>query len=493
MQGLNKEIRNLLLHRGSETGVGNRLKNVSTWLGLLPAVLVTVTMAAQSAPELGPLPEPTNRAELDIRAHFCDVPPRDEICPILPKDVTDFSASFVYMMIEQNAQNPFDLFSWKTFVGLNWPVDQSGKPLPDPKKKTAADPQRWQTYSNLRTLFDLPPSGICPQTDSNSVLVTSEYVQAQGSPLVDQNGNYVVFDVRINPAMEAYIRGNSLHTLAGQQAFKRTGKEIDFPKGFYDDPETRMGGEEGALAIKTAWRILDEANPSDMDRHITADGQIEIAAANTSTETDLCLSVTLGLVGFHIVRRTQSGNGGDWIWTTFEHIDNAPYAATARGPNSIFSKPLFPDGCAADVDQDRTYAFFDSNCDDCIENSAPVNLEGWKWARRPPYAGDTATPAQVTRCWKPSIGTRWINRVWQQKLAGSAWQNYALSTTQWKGANKGQMFPNGEVPRYLTNTTMETYVQTQENGSCLGCHAEARTRAGQWANFSFVLSRVPDE
>ena len=483
----------MLLWRRSETGVDNRVKTVLTWLGLVLAVPAIAPMAAHSTSELESLPEPPTRAELDIRAHFCDVPPRDEICPILPKDVTDFSASFVYMLIEQNAQNPFDLFSWKTFVALTWPVDESAQPLADPDGTTARDPRRWQTFSNLRTLFGLPPSGICPPADSNTVLVTSEFIQAQGSPLVDQNGNYVVFDVRINPAMEAYIRGNNLHTLAGQQAFKRAGKEIDFPRGFYDDAETRMGGEEGALAIKTAWRILDEEHPSDMDRYITVDGQIEIGAANTSTETDLCLSVKLGLVGFHIVRRTQSGNGGDWIWTTFEHIDNAPFAASARGPNSIFSKPLFPDGCAADVDQDRAYAFFDSDCDDCIENSAPVNLEGWKWARQAPYAGDSAKPAQVARCWKPSIGTRWINRVWQQKLAGSAWQYYALSTTQWKGANKGQLFPHGEVPRYLTNTTMETYVQTQENGSCLGCHAAARTRAGQLANFSFVLSRVPDE
>ena len=26
----------------------------------------------------------------------------------------------------------------------------------------------------------------------------------------------------------------------------------------------------------------------------------------------------------HIMHRTESGNGGDWIWSTFEHVNAAP-------------------------------------------------------------------------------------------------------------------------------------------------------------------------
>lgn len=459
---------------------------------LLGMFLAASLACAQQSSEETLLPSPATKAELDIAAHFCDQVPREELCSVLPKDVTDFSASFVYMLIEQNAQNPFDLFSWKTFIALTWPVDKQGKPLGDHRAMTRGGARLWQTYSNLDRLYGVPDSGICQQQKkAGPILATSLFLQAQGSPLVDQKGNYVVFDVRINPVMEQYIRDNDLNSLAGQQTFMQSGKEIDFPKGYYDDSETRMGGEDGALEIKTAWRILESEDEAEKARFIVVDGLIEVNADDTMHGNDLCLQVKLGLVGFHIVRRTQSGNGGDWIWTTFEHVDNAPYANKARGPNSVFSKPLFPEGCTADADHDRTYSFFNSRCPDCEVNIAPVSLEGWKWSSRSPYAGEGVVPAQVARCWKPSLGTRWINRVWQKKLAGTPWQYYALSTTQWKGANEGQLFPHGEVPRYLTNSTMESYIQTAESGTCLGCHAEARTAAGQPANFSFVLSRVP--
>lgn len=462
-------------------------------VGLLLISLVRPTYAQQSDVEES-LPAPATKAELDINEHFCDVEPRDKPCSIIPKDVTDFSASLVYMLIEQNAQNPFDIFSWKSFVALNWPVDQNGVALESYLEHARTPLRRWQTYATLESLFGIPKSGICQdQIDDPKILVTSEFIQAQGQPLIDQNGNYVVFDVRVNPEMEKYIRQNGLNTVQGQQQFKNSGVEIDFPRGHYDNAETRMGGSVGALEIKTAWRIMDAQNQEEMERFLVVDGKIEIAAARTKDGVELCLPVKLGLVGFHIVHRTESGNGGDWVWTTFEHVDNAPYAETARGPNSIFSKPLFPDGCQAMVNHDRKYSFFDSSCTNCESNAARVNLGGWKWTSQPPYAGAGIRPPQVTRCWKPSLGTRWINRTWQEKLSGTVWQNYALSTTQWKGANKGQLFPHGEVPRYLTNSTMETYIQTQEIGTCLGCHAEAKTVVGQPANFSFVLSRVPIE
>lgn len=50
---------------------------------------------------------------------------------------------------------------------------------------------------------------------------------------------------------------------------------------------------------------------------------------------------------------------------------------------------------------------------------------------------------------------------------------------------KSAVFPNGEVPRYLTNVTLETYDQYSHEGTCMGYHAKATTLAGQDANFSF--------
>ena len=53
-----------------------------------------------------------------------------------------------------------------------------------------------------------------------------------------------------------------------------------------------------------------------------------------------------------------------------------------------------------------------------------------------------------------------------------------------------ELFPNGEVPRFLTNVTLETYDQYTHGGTCMGCHAKALTLAGQDANFSFLPSKA---
>jgi hypothetical protein len=58
------------------------------------------------------------------------------------------------------------------------------------------------------------------------------------------------------------------------------------------------------------------------------------------------------------------------------------------------------------------------------------------------------------------------------------------------------VFVNGAVPAFLSNATLETYIQTAELGTCIGCHQGATlaytTEVGGQkqtydANFSFLL------
>ncbi len=80
-----------------------------------------------------------------------------------------------------------------------------------------------------------------------------------------------------------------------------------------------------------------------------------------------------------------------------------------------------------------------------------------------------------------------VNRIWQKKLKGTVWAYYQTLSAQWKGANRDAMFPEGEVPRFLTNTSLETYDQYSSTSSCLSCHSSAKTLAGQNSKFSFLL------
>lgn len=480
------------------TRIGHILCNRICRVAAVAKVCATATVASiVLGNDVDPLSIAANRSTLEVSENFCAFAPRDQLCDRMPRDVSDFNASLVYTLIEQNAQNPFDVFSWQSFVALNWPVDLQG----NPQSTISADEGRstgqvrWQGYDTSRTLFDTTDTSRCEFLSDarDTALLIHDYIQSGGQPLVDRYGNYVVYDTRINPEMATYIRENALHSLAGQMMFMTSGGQIDFPRGYYDNDVTRVGGRDGAIAIKSAWRVLDPATEPDPRRFFTRPGTIEVDRANSADGRSRCLSVKLGLVGFHIMRRTTAGNGGDWVWSTFEHVDNAPLASNARGPNRIFDSPLFADGCSPPQslsDSESVYSFYRAGLGQRKTNAAPSNDSHWIWSDSSPYAGQTA-PAQVTRCWQPARSTDEINKLWQAELAGSVLANYALSTTQWKGAPVNALFPSGEVPRYLTNSTMETYIQGDASGSCLGCHAAAVTAAGQPANFSFVFNRVP--
>ena len=258
--------------------------------------------------------------------------------------------------------------------------------------------------------------------------------------------------------------------------------------GRLPDSENGAAGVEPSVLLKTAWRVLPDG--PEESRLFAQDAVIHVPADRSTTGQELCIPLRLGLVGMHIVMRTESGNGNEWIWATFEHVDNVPVAGNARDVNSIYADTLFPGGCQAPQNATaRPYSFFDPGCEGCLTNAA---LDGpWSWAPTPPYAHISGEPVargtQVVRCWDIFESTADLNRRWQEKLAGTIWANYMLISTQWRGANKSPLFEHGEVPRYLVNVTMETFIQDDLKGTCLGCHAEATTKTGRHSDFTFLL------
>lgn len=428
-----------------------------------------------------------------IRNQLCDQEPTDQLCSRIPNDNVDFSELFVYMFILASAQNSFDVFSWQSFVAMNWPSTSDGQPLQTKIGGAPDAPRQWLSYRTPRQIFDPEyRDPVCADHENQDlpVLSTSVWRQTGGLPLIDSNLNYVVYDVRVNDRLADYIIDNGLDSVAGQQQYAKSGKPIDFPLGFYNDPLTRSGGKKASAALKTAWKIIDIQAGDDPSRYYTIDGLISIEASDSESGKAMCVQAELGLVGMHIMQRTKSGNGRDWTWSTFEHIDNAPFAANARKPIDVLSNDLFPGGCQSPPDTNKPYAFFNASCKDCKTNQ--VIGSNWKWSIDKPYASSQATDGrygtQVVRCWNVFEGTQLINKVWQQQLQGTPWANYQSSSAQWKGARPNSLFPQGEVPRFLTNSSMETYDQYGRQSSCLSCHASARSAGGQDTQFSFLLS-----
>jgi hypothetical protein len=388
------------------------------------------------------------------------------LTPELPPDVDRAEQARLTSLGQYPAvQHLFDALSWQSFIALNWPRTARGEPaamLTDPGSLF------WETYSESYEVFK--PEGAPPDpygsprqtlppidptelvNRGNDVLeaqghrllfnlsstgnlnVLDEVNQAFSSPLWDQNGNVVHYEVLLNRVEYDYITQNELYNLQGQVAFFAQHGAAQFPAGSF------TSGAEGAIEIKLAWRVLTDADIR--SRYLTRPAFI-IAGEPASW-----VEVQAGLVGMHIANKTESSP--QWIWSTFEHVDNLNVdASLAFGPDGA-SHPKAP-------------SFYDPSCEYC-----PVNV-------LPKPDADSRYKTQVSRAVEIPKATAAFNAEMQALLAGigSPLQYYELINTQWPTEPSAppapiDVFPENitnksggkPAPVFLTNSVMETYFQS---------------------------------
>ena len=81
------------------------------------------------------------------------------------------------------------------------------------------------------------------------------------------------------------------------------------------------------MELKAAWRVLTD--PAQSSRYLT--GQAVLV------NNGVCSTATVGLVGLHIIHKTVTQP--QWIWATFEHVDNVPPASPATFTNRYLPVP----------------------------------------------------------------------------------------------------------------------------------------------------------
>ena len=427
------------------------------------------------------------------------------------------------------AQRLFDILSWQTFLALNWPADGQGNPARD---KTLADtgPRVWDYWRNADTIFlpqgktPLPWGGPGTSPRGTEVLFrgkaawrqtrAGENFQAFSGPLVDQNGRWVRYEVLVDREECDYLTKNHLYNLEGQIAYSQRpqGNDIGFP---VNDGHRR----HGAIEIKLAWKEL--RGHDDPRRFYTTKAVITEANPLKPGQTKpKTRTVTMGLVGMHIAMRTRSSP--EWIWATFEQVDNVsvpPHARTHDG------RPLRPNFHNPDLHTDAVNmlapknAVLDPHTGQPVIENDPTKATTW-------VEELTKTPTQVTRVVVPTqavnpldarlrAGTVALNAEVQRLLQArhSVFQYYQLIGTQWPVNPNAPAFAGGQgsvpdsikhkmpgdmVPVFLVNTTMETFFQKGEQKaggleqdnrltdnsltdssmvfateSCVGCHYSA--------------------
>jgi len=443
------------------------------------------------------------------------------LCPVLPsflgpdpalkghslgyEGLSDSVGSF-----DQDVQTPFDNMAWQMFVALNWSANGGS----DAKAGlSGAGAVTWQSWSRPEDVFggdvascDNPNN--LPRFDliakSGDQPRDEEFQQATGQPLIDVNGNWTLYERRLNDVEKQYILANGLDTLAGQQVFATGGNTVALPAGDQGKPD----GAPGAIEVKAAWRIIDDA---DKGNYFSQRALLDVEGEFVADGQPLCQEVTLGLVGLHLIQNNAAfGNLlPQFIWASFEHESNAPYSATpcaATDPNCY--KTITNNVCPAAPDQSGNWSYWSAACTGAGSNVPPKLGSGqqdYVWQRTPPYAGAYTTPGscgtQVTHCWQVYTLTQQLNTAWRAQLEGlgSVFANYYLIGTNWGGNVEpdGTQLANGSVPAFLGNSTMETYIQADPKfGNCVNCHAGATLAydggnpadaKNYTADFSFLL------
>ncbi len=415
--------------------------------------------------------------------------PNTPITTALLTSGTPCQPQFVAPFDLANLQHGFDYYSWLTFIALNAPQDGSApapgndgdtqwedwREIPDIMLPGGATPPAWdapriippacQANGKSASLRIVSRAGL-NKAGVHPLEVASEVDQPFNSgPLIDQNGNFVRYEIMVNEPMYQYIVQNGLYSKAGQEAFAGP---IDFPEG---NNTSGSNGTMGAIMIKAAWKVLGQGD--DASRfHITRALAYDPPSENPKIP-ESCEEVTLALVGWHAAHKTN--DAPQWIWSTYEQVDNVPSDADiAQGALKAH------------------YNFYNSSCSGsaCAALNTPPPRP-WNPAMQPFPNGFTSQISRVTSLTSETVA---LNTSFQAILANTVWQHYELISTQWPTDATSTVDPTGvPAPVFLANTTLETYTQgevPQASSSCMDCHNNAADTTGRASDFTFVLERA---
>jgi hypothetical protein len=432
-----------------------------------------------------------------------------------------------------DVETPFDNMAWQMFVGLNWAATATKQP--PAIGLTAKGLRVWQQYPKVSSLFgNSPVTAGCPSALGLPVISigsdghgkawpnNEEYFQASTNrPLIDLNGNWTLFERRVNDVEAQYLRApggltsETLTNLAGQQAFLNDPKK---PVIEFTSSDVTPIGKNGSIEIKAAWRILDRSRGDDPSRYYTQEAVLAVAGDLVNGGNKICATVTLGLVGMHIIQRNPLDKKNpallpEWIWATFEHVDNAPMAELPCGVNSCCTGINSTSCGPATPSPLVRYSFYNRNAGTFETNIRPLstasNPDNFVWNPTRPYARGATTAAsampQAARCWSIYPTTEQLNKQWRAELAKykTPLQNYMLVGTQWGSAilvhGVEINLPTDAVPAMLSNLTLETYIQMYTGtdptapgpGSCVGCHKFADLSVGPKPRLKSDFSFLP--
>jgi len=424
---------------------------------------------------------------------FCPPPPASITSPTLPTDVT-------LTCTNANGITDFDDFSWRSFVALIWPAAKGQRGVPDTTQTNfpVTGPLVFETYKADWESFPPPsapnpPPAPAPWADfagttnpcgpsvnvgwGDVVLASNTKFGNLGlagfgnffvGPVISSGfahsaaqQHYLRFQASYNKTEYDQILNNQWYLQAnlGNLTFCSNGATINGQKC----------PDEDSFDLKSSWMDMDGVPANLQSRYYTKKAWVFDNVSNSCTQR------TMGLVGLHIVAKTPSRP--QWIWSTFEQIDNVPVVTGATPTSNTAFNLNNGNGTPMPAQDPYCVPGQPGNPNGCPGNPPPP-------AAMPADAAQT-TPFNVTRVMPIGIATGTTpatNANYQALLAKAApdspWQYYQLVMTQWPvpgNAPQNPGFPKFSFPGLkptssFANVTMETFDQTSITFGCMNCH-----------------------
>lgn len=333
-----------------------------------------------------------------------------------------------------------------------------------------------------------------------------------GGALLSQSGALVYYGVHVNDAYAYFLTGQKDGKL-DQTDFPRNAQDLGeielylsnaFPGVKLDAPETLV------MEFKTSW--VDASTVPDASRFVTIEAQIPTFtpnADNTVWTPSGSTTTTLALVGMHIVGTVQ--NHPEFVWITYEHLQNAPDAAYyyTDGAGAVAEQPFSSQGTFLFME---TGGAIPSNTECAGEskgnlvaktvNGSPA-CEGGIVAsntyRQYPWgsnAADQTEPVVTNNTLLLSLN----NSIHSQLSQGDVRANYVQTGGIWTSApsatadapipaTDGYSASDLRGSLFAFNATMETYTQ---GTNCFSCHAQSKSAPDSFQAFelSHIYSQI---
>lgn len=191
-----------------------------------------------------------------------------------------------------------------------------------------------------------------------------------GGVLMSQDNSLVYYGVHVNDLYAAFLTGYKNDDLDSPKVFPRTDADLNTVTNYASshgidvtEPETL------AMELKTSWVRADTLD--NKEDYFRIFGYVPNFVESTGTEVPRLMQfndntdkppVELALVGMHVVGTVE--HHPEFVWASFEHVDNAPnapyYYTTSAGETK------------RTVDPQGNYLFTDSSTDPSDHGSANV-------------------------------------------------------------------------------------------------------------------------